>query len=117
MITDWFREADAALTVCDKDGKIIYMNDKARNVFEKYGDHLVGVNLKNCHNENSVQKIENMLGTGQSNIYTIEKNGRKKIIIQLPWTTNQAIEGLLELSVELPEEMPHFNRDATAIKP
>jgi len=117
MISDWFQETNVALTVSDKNGQIIYMNQKACAVFSKFGECLVGSNLKNCHNETSVQKMAHLLESGQSNIYTIEKNGRKKIIIQLPWSSNQAVEGLLELSIELPEEMPHHNRDAAPISP
>ncbi len=65
MITDWFREADAALTVCDKDGQIIYMNDKARNVFEKLAI-TCGCQSQKLSQRKIVQKIEHMLSTGQS---------------------------------------------------
>ena len=30
MIADWAKEMNCAVTVCDKEGVIIYMNDKAK---------------------------------------------------------------------------------------
>ena len=44
------------------------------------------------------------------NVYTIEKNGIKKLIYQSPWFENGEMKGLVELSLEIPFEMPHFIR-------
>lgn len=110
MVSDWSNETGFAVTVCDKDGVVVYRNAKAAKTFEKYGN-LIGKNLKDCHNANSWAKIEQMLATGESNTYTIEKNGVKKMIHQTPWIENGEIVGLVELSIELPESMPHFKRD------
>ena len=33
MIPDWAKEMNCAVTVCDKDGVILYMNDKAKETF------------------------------------------------------------------------------------
>ncbi|MDK2908718.1 MAG: hypothetical protein PWR20_285 [Bacteroidales bacterium] len=110
METNWFKEAEISLTVADKDGKIIYMNDLANLTFAKYGD-LIGRSLYECHSENSNSKIKRMLKEGSSNIYTIEKLGKKKIIIQLPWKINGITEGIMELSVVLPDPLPHFIRE------
>lgn len=76
METNWFKEAEISLTVADKEGKIIYMNDLANLTFAKYGD-LIGRSLYECHSENSNSKIKLMLKEGSSNIYTIEKLGKK----------------------------------------
>ena len=48
--------------------------------------------------------------TRQSNVYTIEKNGLKKLIYQSPWYQNGAYAGFIELSLEIPFELPHFVR-------
>lgn len=110
MEETWFHEADIALTVADKEGKIVYMNEKAREVFAKYGP-LEGRSLFECHSEESSEKIRKMLTTGVSNVYTIEKSGTRKIIIQLPWKTGGKTEGIMELSMVLPTPLPHFIRD------
>ena len=49
--------------------------------------------------------------TGQTNVYTIEKKGVKKLIYQTPWYHDGAFAGLVELGLEIPAEMPHFVRD------
>jgi len=51
-----------------------------------------------------------MLAAGEKNIYTIEKNGVKKLIYQSPWYQNGKYAGFVELSLEIPFEMPHFIR-------
>ena len=44
------------------------------------------------------------------NVYTIEKNGIKKLIYQSPWFEKGVMKGLVELSLEIPFDMPHFIR-------
>lgn len=104
-------ETPFALTVCDNDGIIVFMNAKATQVFAKYGgEKLVGKSLFACHPESANQKIRELLASGGTNAYTIEKNGIKKMIYQAPWHKDGIIGGLVELSMELPAEMPHFIR-------
>jgi len=47
----------------------------------------------------------------QANIYTIEKHAKKKLIYQTPWYRDGKYAGFIELSLVIPEEMPHFIRD------
>jgi hypothetical protein len=109
---DWYSELDAAVTLCDLNGTILYMNEKSFKMFEKYGgSSLVGKSLFDCHNEISVKKLKDMIANQKSNTYTIEKNGIKKIIIQKPWHDNGKYAGFVELSFELPPDMLHFNRN------
>ena len=43
---DYFKEADVSVTVCDKEGRIIDMNDKSRKTFLKPGrEELIGKNV------------------------------------------------------------------------
>ena len=44
MVPDWAKEMNCAVTVCDTEGVILYMNDKAKETFASHGD-LVGQNL------------------------------------------------------------------------
>jgi len=93
------------------DGMIIYMNEKSKKTFEKWGgEALMGKSLFECHGSHSAEKIRELLSTARSNTYTIEKNGTKKLIHQSPWFQNGSIAGLIEISIELPKEMPHFIR-------
>ncbi len=96
-------------TVCDADGVVVYMNEKALETFSKHGD-MRGRNLIPCHNEKSVSMIRHMLATGESNAYTITKNGVRKMIYQTPWRVEGRIAGLVEISMVIPAEMPHYDR-------
>lgn len=109
---DWLNEINAAVTICDIQGKIIYMNDKSAQVFENNGGkNLIGESLFDCHPEPSLTKLKGMLAEGSTNVYTIEKNGTKKIIYQTPWVNRGIISGMVEISFIIPDEMPHFVRE------
>ena len=51
----WAEEADCAVTVCDTEGVILYMNEKARATFAQHGD-LIGRNLFDRSEERRVGK-------------------------------------------------------------
>ena len=108
FVTD---EAPFAITVCDTKGVILYMNDRAFKSFESFGGtELIGTSLFEYHKPTSAEMIKHMLQTEEKNIYTIEKNGVKKLIYQCPWYEEGKFAGLIELSLEIPFEMPHFIR-------
>ena len=112
MGANWSNEFPAAITVCDKNGKILEMNDRACKTFEKDGGaSLVGKNVLDCHPEPAKAKLKEMLATGKSNCYTIEKKGVKKMMYQAPWYENGEYKGFVEMSIEIPFEMPHFVRN------
>lgn len=110
--TSWVKEFSVPITVCDREGVIIEMNNRSIETFKKDGGSaLIGTNLLDCHPEPSRSKVEDQLRTPQTNIYTIEKEGKKKLIYQSPWYKDGIFAGLVELSIELPENIPHFKRD------
>ena len=41
----WAESMNCAVTVCDKEGVILYMNAPARELYRKHGD-LIGTNLR-----------------------------------------------------------------------
>jgi PAS domain S-box-containing protein len=100
-----------AVTVCDREGIILYMNDKAAVTFAKYGGRqLIGRNLLDCHPEPARTKLRAMMNEQRTNVYTIEKNGVKKLIHQSPWYRDGEYQGFVELSLEIPLDLPHFER-------
>jgi DUF438 domain-containing protein len=110
---DWIREFPAAITLCDKNGIILAMNEKSRSTFaEKGGTTLIGTNLLDCHPEPARSKVADLLKSGSSNVYTIEKGDTKKLIYQSPWYDKGVYAGFVELSLPIPKEIPHFIRDA-----
>ena len=54
--------------------------------------------------------IRRMLATGGTNAYTIEKQGTHKMIYQTAWKERGEVRGLVEISMEIPAEMPHYIR-------
>lgn len=102
----WNDELDCAVTVCDTEGAVLYQNDRSREV---NGD-VRGKSLIPCHNERSRAIIRRLLDEGGRNAYTIEKNGVRKFIYQTVWRRAGCIGGLVEYSMEIPAEMPHYVR-------
>jgi transcriptional regulator with PAS, ATPase and Fis domain len=108
----WVQEFAAAVTVSDEKGKIIEMNAKAAQTFEKDGGaKLIGKNVLDCHPEPARTKLRTIMENRKPNVYTIEKAGVKKLIYQAPWYNGGQYAGVVELSVEIPFQMPHFVRD------
>lgn len=108
---NWAKELPITITVSDKEGKIIEMNDKSANTFQAYGGYeLIGKALLACHGEKAQNTIKSMMENQNINAYTIEKQGQKKLIYQMPWYEKGEFAGLVELSIVLPEDMPHFIR-------
>ncbi len=110
---DWYKEIPFAITISDLDGNIIYMNDKSAETFQKSGGkNLIGTKLEACHSERSRAIINKMMTENCSNTYTITKNSKKKIIHQTPYYNDGKLAGLVEISIILPDDMPHYDRDA-----
>ncbi len=108
---NWTDELNVAITISDTEGRILYMNNKSAATFSKYGGKtLVGNNLKECHKPESWDMILKMMKNEETNVYTIEKEGIKKLIYQTPWYTDGSMSGMVELSLEIPFEMDHFVR-------
>jgi hypothetical protein len=109
---DWIENLDGNVIVCNEAGTIIYMNETAIRNYEKDGGAaLIGKNLFDCHSEESNKKIKDIMTNHRKNVYTIEKRGKKKIIYQTPWMDGEVFKGIVELSLEIPFEMPHYQRD------
>ena len=109
----WVEEFSGSIVVCDPEGIIIEMNEKAAAMYQKSGGkQLLGSNLLDCHPEPSRSKLKQLMEQRQTNIYTIEKKGIKKLIYQTPWHVKGAYRGLVEIVIEIPDSMPHFIRDA-----
>lgn len=107
----WYKEINAAITVCDENGNIIYMNDKAQKTFAKSsGGDLLGKNVLDCHPEPARSKLKLLMEKRIENTYTIEKNAIKKLIHQAPWFAEGVFKGFVEISIEISHDMPHHKR-------
>ena len=80
------------------------------NKFQEQYDYMLGQNLMPCHSEKSQEKIRHMIATDTVNCYTIDKQGVKKMIYQTPWRRDGKVCGMVEISMVIPQEMPHYVR-------
>ena len=109
----WVEDFPGAITVCDTRGIIVEMNSRAAKTFEKDGGiELIGKNVLDCHPEPARSKLQAIITEGTRNVYTIEKNGVKKFIFQSPWYEAGRYAGIVELSLEIPRDIPHFVRES-----
>jgi len=109
---DWVKAFPGAVTLSDLDHRIVYFNDKAASIWaDRGGKDLLGTDLLACHSERSRKIIDQLLAEGGTNVYTIEKQGQKKLIYQTVWKDKAGqLAGLVELSLIIPLDMPHYVR-------
>lgn len=106
------RELPAAVTVCDAAGVILEMNERSARMFrEEGGWALVGKSVLDCHPPEARAKLEGMMRERRPNAYTIEKQGKRKLIWQSPWYREGEYAGFVEIALDIPGELPHFKRD------
>ena len=107
----WAEGVPAAITVTDAAGTIVAMNARARETFAaEGGGALVGASVFACHPEPAQSTLRGLYASRAPNQYTIFKGGVRKIIHQLPWQRDGVFAGYVELSVVIPEDLPHFDR-------
>jgi transcriptional regulator with PAS, ATPase and Fis domain len=108
----WIEELPASVTVTDAAGTIIAMNARSRVTFAAEGGAaLLGASVFACHPEPALTALRSLYESHAPNHYTISKGGQKKIIHQLPWYRDGRFAGLVEISIPIPDPLPHFDRD------
>jgi hypothetical protein len=56
----WAGEFPAAITVCDPEGVILEMNDRAAKTFQDQGGRaLIGTNMLDCHPDRRARSSDN----------------------------------------------------------
>ena len=105
----YFEELPIAITVSDLEGNIVDMNQRSADV-NSHGEKIIGANLYDCHPPRAAEILRELYREEKKNVYTIEKNGIKKLIYQVPWYRDGVFSGLIELSMEIPFDMPHYIR-------
>ncbi len=109
--TSWAEEAPLAITGTDENGTIVAMNARSRATFAADGGAaLIGRSVFDCHPEPARSRTRELYETQRPNHYTISKDGRRKIIHQIPWTRDGRFAGFVEISVPIPDDLPHFER-------
>ena len=107
-MSDWIDEFPGMISVCDKDGKILVMNNKIADYFASTGGKdLIGSNIYDCHSPKSAAMIKQMISHPKTRVYTTEEDGQKELVIHAPWYQNGEFSGLVEITVQFEGEIPH----------
>jgi len=107
----WVEEIPISITVTDENGTITAMNARSRETFAADGGGaLVGRSVFDCHPEPALTRTRELYERREPNHYTISKGGKRKVIHQLPWTRDGRFAGIVEISIPIPDELPHFDR-------
>ena len=110
----WVKTFPGAIMATDKDGMITDMNDRCAETYKNSGGYdLLGTSALACHKGTSLKKIEALYRSQEVNVYSITKNGKKKLIYQAPYFEDGVFEGMVELSLPIPDTIHHYNRDQT----
>lgn len=112
MFAEWLESFGVSIMVMDTDGKVLYMNDAADEVFKKFGGkNMIGSNVRQCHKESSMIAIKELIKNDSINVYTIEKNNKKKLVYQAPWYKEGRVAGMVSMSLAIPDQIPYHKRD------
>ena len=108
---DWITEYPVAIKACDINGVLVYLNDTAaEKLAGKGGRKLIGQDIFRCHKPESQKKLALLMKTGGTNCYTIIKQGQKSLVYQAPWVESGVIKGMVEMTIELPDNLPNYLR-------
>jgi transcriptional regulator with PAS, ATPase and Fis domain len=111
-LDDWAEELGATITVTSADGTITAMNAASRETFAAEGGAaLIGRSVFDCHDEPARTKTRELYDEVKAHHYTIRKNGRKKIVHQMPYVRDGRFAGIVEIVIPIPEDLPHFDRN------
>lgn len=107
----WVKELPIEIMVCDTEGTILEMNAGAETLFAGDGGlDLLGANVLDCHPEPSRTKLAGMMEKQSTNAYYSTEKGKKTFVFQSPWYKDGQYAGFVEISFEVPDEIPHFVR-------
>jgi len=108
----WYKVFPGAITVTDKNGIVIEMNEGSKNLYKKDGGYaLLGQNAITCHPARTQEKIRQIYEMQSLNIYSITRDGKKHLVYHAPYFIEGEFSGIVELLIDLPDDIPHFDRD------
>lgn len=111
LVPAWVDGLPVAITLTVADGTILAMNETAAETFAGDGGRaLIGRSVFDCHPEPARTRTMDLYATRAANHYTIAKDGRRKVIHQIPWSEEGRFAGFVELSIPIPEVLPHHER-------
>jgi len=111
---EWVEEFPGTITIVDRDGFIVYMNECAAAKYGASGGQ-IGGSVFDCHPLAAARKLREMMDARQPYVYTTERGGKGKIVCQSPWYQDGEYAGFVEFTMEAALPLPHFVRDRKAV--
>lgn len=109
--SEWFEHLPCSITVCDRNYRILYLNDRSAEVNRREGGRdLIGKSLMDCHPPGARRKLRKVMSSGKPYAFTIQRNGSRKMVFQSHWRKEGRIGGLVEIHFELPRRTPNLVR-------
>lgn len=100
------KELPGSVTICDKDGVIVSLNEQAVKQYQaKGGLELIGRSVFDCHPEPARTKLRELMASRRQNLYFSEQEGQRKIVFQSPWYVGEEYAGFLDITIDLPPEI------------
>lgn len=111
MDNDWVEEFPGLISVCDKDGKILVMNQKIVSYFtDRDGKSFIGTNLLDCHGSVSGAQVRKLLADQKVDIYIAEEKDSQELVIHSPWYKDGEFAGLVEIAVPVADPIRRVKR-------
>jgi transcriptional regulator with PAS, ATPase and Fis domain len=108
---EWVEEFPGAITVCNSTGIILELNRAAaKSLRSQGGMKLVGSNLMDCHPEPALSKLKRLMRYRQTNVYTVTKGRRRKVVLHSPWYRKGKYRGFVEVSFPIRGKIPNVVR-------
>jgi len=109
---EWVKSFTGAVVVCDPDGIVLEMNDRAMQQYRNVGgEKLIGTNIHDCHPEPARTRLKEVMDKKEPNVYSIERKGSKMLVYQSPWHVNGVYRGFVQIILPVPFAIPHYIRD------
>jgi PAS domain S-box-containing protein len=102
-----FDRVEVTIVASDPDFNIIYMNARAKKLFkEQYNrENLVGTNMTECHQPETMEKIRKLFQEFRSkektlSYYVNDLPGGKETVVQVPFYDGDHLAGVVEFDFE-----------------
>lgn len=105
LIPDYHKEVDFTISICDKEGKIVYLNDRGVETFKDDGGlELLGSNILDCHPEPSKSQLKEMFISHETNFIFKGQGSSRRLIYQTPIFKEKEYNGYMEMIIPIPEQ-------------
>jgi hypothetical protein len=106
-IVKMFEHVNAAILACDANFKVIYQNEKCRQLFsEELGRaNYIGADLSECHKPETTEKIKGYFKEYREkkrplDYYIMEEADDKITVVNVPFYTGEDFSGMVEFIFE-----------------